>query len=194
MNRRIIQIPIIIIAAIAFFYRDSILELIGQIPTGSIPIFMIVFCAAVFVFALYMTYLQFSSQSKISKIEDAFDQDITIKDLLDYGKALNLHLEIGYRHPSAKVVDLIKYHAFKIRSYLNMLTGLAKDDEKLKESIADFHLEALFNICKIIAVSLSKLDFTQKVKKKEEQLIHFSAPIEKLKELEKLAESNFVRK
>ena len=129
------------------------------------------------------------SQSRISKIEHAFDKDLTIQDLLDYGKVLNLQLEIGYRHPSAKIVDLIKYHAFKIKAYLNQLSGLAKDDEQLSQSIMKFHLEAFFNIGKIITESLSKLDFKQKVQKADTASIHISAPLEKQK-LEHLIDEN----
>lgn len=134
------------------------------------------------------------TQGRISKIESSLDVDLTIKDLLDYAKALNLKLEIGYRHSSIKIVDLIKYHALKIRGYLNQLGGLAKDDEKLKESIANFHLEALFNICKIVSDSLAKLDFMQKAQKKEENFIHFSAPFEKLKNLENFEKDRLISK
>lgn len=134
------------------------------------------------------------TQSRISKIESALDKDVTIKDLLDYGKALNLKLEIGFRQSSVKIVDLIKYHAFKIKGYLNQLLGLAKDDEKLGESIADFHVEALFNLCRMISDNLTKMKFVQKVQKKDEQTIHFSAPFEKIKALSKLEENNLVHK
>lgn len=134
------------------------------------------------------------SQSRISKIESAFNNDITIKDLLDYGKALKLKLEIGYRHPSMKIIDLIKYHAFKIKGYLGQLRGLAKDDENLEKSIADFHVEALFNLCKIISDGLAGMKFVQKVQKKDDQAIHFSAPFEKLRVVTKIEESNFANK
>lgn len=121
------------------------------------------------------------SQSRISKIEHSIDKDLTIKDLLDYAKVLNLRLEIGYRHPSVKTVDLIKYHAFKIKDYLNQLIELAKDDETLIEKIGEFHAEALFNIIKIISGSLVKLDFKQKKQKKDISRIHISPPLEKAK-------------
>lgn len=121
------------------------------------------------------------SQSRISKIESSFDKDMTVKDLLDYGKVLNLHLEIGYRHPSVKVVDLLKYHAFKIKSYLSQLSCLAKDDEALKEGICKFHLETLFNIGRIISDNLAKLDFKHKETKTDPNIIHISAPLEKAK-------------
>jgi len=129
------------------------------------------------------------TQSRISKIESALDKNLTIQDLLDYAKALNLHLEIGYRHPSVRIVDLIKYHAFKIKAYLNQLSHFAKEDEVLKESIGKFHLEALFNIGKIISDSLAKLDFKFKEQKREPDTIHISAPLEKAK-LEQLLENN----
>jgi len=121
------------------------------------------------------------SQSRISKIESSYDKDLTIKDLLDYAKVLNLHLEIGYRHPSVRIVDLIKYHAFKIKAYLSQLTGLVEDDKELAMSIKKFHIEALFNIGRIISESLTKLDFKQKDKKIDLDMIHISAPLEKTK-------------
>jgi transcriptional regulator with XRE-family HTH domain len=121
------------------------------------------------------------SQSRISKIESALDKDLTMQDLLDYAKALNLNLEIGYRHPSVRIVDLIKYHAFKIKAYLNQLNSLAKEDDLLKESIGKFHIEALFNIGKIIWESLATLDFKLKEQKREPDIIHISAPLERAK-------------
>jgi transcriptional regulator with XRE-family HTH domain len=127
------------------------------------------------------------SQSRVSKIEHSLDKDLAIQDLLDYGKVLNLQLEIGYRHPSVKIIDLIKYHAFKIRSYLDQLNGLVKDDEVLLKGIKSTYFEIFFNMNKIIAEALIKLDFKQKVKKIDMSTIHVSAPIEKNK-LEELSE------
>jgi transcriptional regulator with XRE-family HTH domain len=118
------------------------------------------------------------SQGRISKIESALDREICIRDLLDYAKALNLQLEIGYRHHSMKIVDLIKYHAFKIKQYLNQLTDLAKEDESIKNGIAKFHLEAFINIGKIISDSISKLDILPKKRIHEKTAIHISTPFD----------------
>lgn len=121
------------------------------------------------------------SQSRISKIEHSRDKDLTIEDLLDYGKALNVQLEIGYRHPSMKITDLIKYHAFKIKAYFDQLSNLAKDDEVLVKGLKNFHIEALFNIGKIITDSLSRLDIKEKARKIDTGTIHISVPLEKRK-------------
>ncbi len=126
------------------------------------------------------------TQGRISKIESSYNGEISVKDLLDYGKALNLQLEIGYRTPSTKIVDLIKYHAFKIKNYLNQLTTLAKDDRDLNRAIDMFHKEVLLNMSKIIATSALNLDVHRHRIYRKDQ-IHFSSPLskEKLEEIQK---------
>ncbi|MFH1863305.1 MAG: helix-turn-helix domain-containing protein [bacterium] len=127
------------------------------------------------------------TQSRVSKIESSFDNKLSIQDLLDYAKALDLHLEIGYRHPSFKIVDLIKYHALKIKVYLTQLTVLAKEgeDPKLEEGIAKFHIEALVNLNRFISESFSKLDIFKKKRIREKTHIHISAPIDRFEDIEK---------
>lgn len=49
------------------------------------------------------------TQSRVSKIESAYNNEITIKDLSDYGEALNLQLGIGYRNKDVKIADEVKY-------------------------------------------------------------------------------------
>jgi len=123
------------------------------------------------------------TQSRISKIETSYDEDITIKDLIDYAKALNLKLEIGYRQPSVKIVDLIKYHALKISEYLNQLVELTKDkqDEALEEGIVDFLKEAYVNLNFLVLEKFSKINFEKNKRKLERTKIHISFPFETLK-------------
>ena len=132
------------------------------------------------------------SQGRISKIENSYDRELSIGDLLDYAKALNLQLEMGYRHHSARIVDLIKYHAFKIKDYLNQLAALAQNDDEMEGGVARFHFEAKHNIDKFIADSFSKLNIVRKLQKQipEKTDIHISAPIDKLHNLK---ESDVVR-
>jgi transcriptional regulator with XRE-family HTH domain len=130
------------------------------------------------------------SQGKISKVEASYDKDISIGDLLNYAKALGLNLEIGYRHPSARIVDLIKYHAFKIKMYLEQLTNLASKDEDIEKGVAKFHVEARNNINKFISENLSKLKEGTQKRKKETSKIHISIPLEDAKSMR---ESDFAK-
>ncbi len=124
------------------------------------------------------------TQSRISKIETSYDADIGVNDLIDYAKALNLKLEIGFRQPSMKIVDLIKYHALKISEYLNQLVDIAKDneDETIDKGIEDFLKETIININKISVGPYLKHQVLKNKRKKEKDTIHFSAPIDIMRE------------
>lgn len=127
------------------------------------------------------------TQSRISKIEHSFNDEITIKELLDYGKALNLQLEVGYRNTSTKIVDLIKYHAFKIRGYLERLDELVKEDKDIAQGILKVHLEAFLNLSIFTLQSVPMLQ--EKLLKQFKKDIHISAPLtDKLQEEERAKE------
>ena len=130
------------------------------------------------------------TQSKISKIESANDNELSVQNLLDYAKALKLDLEIGYRSKNAKIADLIKYHAIKIKTYLEYLSSLAQGDSQLDESIGKFHDEVLFDIINTILNSLSRLDYAKKrLPGHPGQHIHISPPLDLRVDEEELAES-----
>jgi len=117
------------------------------------------------------------SQGRVSKVESSQDEDLGVKDLLDYGNALSLQLQFGYRDKSPKRTDLIKYHAIKIKQYFDELVKLAEKDEEMIKGLAKFHIEGIFNITGMIAESLAKL------KKKlpetmTKEAIHISAPLQ----------------
>jgi transcriptional regulator with XRE-family HTH domain len=116
------------------------------------------------------------TQSRISKIEGAYNNEITIKDLSDYGEALNLQLEIGYRNKDMKIVDLIKYHAFKIKGYLEKLVDITGEDETLAKGVLGFHFETLWNVAGFILKNIPNLH--QKSLGPAKEPIHLSPPLE----------------
>ena len=122
------------------------------------------------------------SQARISKIESSKDEELSIKDFQDYGKALGLQLEIGYRNKNMKYVDMVKFHAFQIQHYLKLLAELAKEDEQMEKGVVDFHFEALINTNKIILESAMKLAKSGlKIHKAMEHTrgeVHISGPVE----------------
>lgn len=118
------------------------------------------------------------SQSRISKIESSRDEDLSVKDLFDYAKALKLRLEIGYSHLSFKLVDQIKFHAFKMKEGLEQLCELTKDDPEMTEGVRKFYGEAFVNVLSLITESYKKLPKKEKEKTEEKSTIHISAPIE----------------
>ena len=131
------------------------------------------------------------SQSRISKIELSLDRDLTMGNFLDYANVCNLDVEIGFRDRNVKKVDLIKYHASRINTYLGDLRKLARGDDTIIDGIIDFHEEAEVNLKKIVRTSkrlLGEEKLKRKIKKESE--IHISPPLsEKQKSLEKTEEN-----
>lgn len=114
------------------------------------------------------------SQSRISKIESSYDKEVTVQDLLDYGNALGLELELGYRPRNVRIIDMIKFHAFKIKDYLQRLVDMAKDDEQFQLGVLNTHVEALYNLTRMVKDSAVKIGID---KNKSKEIIHLSPPM-----------------
>lgn len=117
------------------------------------------------------------SQSRISKIEGAPNEEITVKDLEDYAKALGLQVELGFSNSSTRLVGRIKYHAFRIKECLERLSVISKRDEKIEEGVKKFYKEVFVNMNTIITRSFSKFHGQEPQKR---SLVNVSAPVEKI--------------
>ncbi|MGR3176524.1 MAG: helix-turn-helix domain-containing protein [Candidatus Anammoxibacter sp.] len=160
-------------------FKDSVLQ---EIKSKSISKFLFALRCEHGLTQKQMSDKMDYTQSKISKIENAYDKNITVKDLLEYGNVLDLQLEIGFRKQGeVKIVDLIKYHAFKIKNYLDMLAKLAGKDATMKKGTLIFFGETLFNMLKIIQDSTSKLHIPEN-KEKPKVPIYISSPLQELTE------------
>ena len=120
------------------------------------------------------------TQGRISKIESAKDDSLSIRDFVDYGNALGLELEIGFRNKKMRWVDMVKYHAFQMQKYLNRMVEVAKQDNAIESGVLDFHLEALKNVPRMILDSMLKLPQSSfnKIVNGSKEKIHISGPIQ----------------
>ena len=120
------------------------------------------------------------TQGRVSKIESAKDNSLSIRDFIDYGNALGIELEIGYRPKKMTWVDMVKYHAFHMQTYLNRMVEVAKEDKAIEAGVLDFHLEALKNVPTMILESMSKLPRSpfNKAINGTKGKIHISGPIQ----------------
>jgi len=120
------------------------------------------------------------TQGRISKIESAKDDSLSIKDFMDYGNALDLELEIGYRNKKMRWVDMVKHHAFEMQKYLNLMVESAKEDKAIETGVLDFHLETLKNVPQLILDSMSKLPQVRfnKLVDGSKGKVHISGPIQ----------------
>ena len=102
------------------------------------------------------------------------DDGLSLKNLVDYAKALKLKLEIGFAEPTFRIVDRIKHHAFKMRYYLDQLCELVGDDPQIEKAVRDFYGEAFVNVMNLIAESYKKLPARKESAAKETSPIHVS--------------------
>lgn len=98
------------------------------------------------------------TQGKISKIENSYDEDLQLKDLIGYAKALNLQLSLGFLKQNRTSADSIKYHALKIKEHLDRLAELPDGDEQLFKGVSGFFGEYFFNMLNMFQKSVEKLN------------------------------------
>jgi len=96
-------------------------------------------------------------QSRISKIENGVDADLSFGDVEAYGQVLGRELEISLMPQGMSLTDEVKFYAFQMKHRLDALTELAGEDRKLAEGIAGFLGEAFFNLVGMLNDSASRL-------------------------------------
>lgn len=97
------------------------------------------------------------SQSKVSKLESSPDEKITVKDLIQFGQALDKRLAIGFESQDITIVEQIKHHVFAIKHLLDQLAALAKDDDAMDKGVSHFFMETAVNFFKCFHESSASL-------------------------------------
>lgn len=124
------------------------------------------------------------TQSKISKIESSYDDEVSVRDLLEYGNAIGFDLEIGFRSRSVKIIDLIHHHIFRLECYLKDLVSLGKGDVQIEEGVVDCLNNILCSFKNSIEASKLQLTSVRKGKmSKKSKGVHVSLPLPMKKEV-----------
>ena len=100
------------------------------------------------------------SQSRVSKIENGVDADLSVGELEAYAKALDCDVVLTFQKRHTTAADRVKQHAFAIKRELDDLARLAGDDSTLRKGVASFFGEAFFNIVRMISESAKSLPVT----------------------------------
>lgn len=120
------------------------------------------------------------SQGRISKIESAKDDKLSIKDFLDYGKTLGLELEIGFRTKNTRYVDMVKLHAIQMQMYLKLIADLAKEDEAMEAGVFKLNAEVMLNVGRMVQENMAMLEKSRsnRVIKSSPGHVHISGPVQ----------------
>jgi transcriptional regulator with XRE-family HTH domain len=97
------------------------------------------------------------SQSRVSKIENGVDAELSLGELEAYSRALGCDLVLTFQKRHSTAVDRVRQHAFAIKRELDELAKLAGDDSALRQGVASFFGEAFFNIVRMISESATSI-------------------------------------
>jgi|GEM_PF-3920881 len=90
------------------------------------------------------------SQSRISKIECAHNDDIHMSDFGKYIGVCGYELSLMVNQRTKCASSAVKHHAIAMGRALDKLAELATKDEEIAEAIRSFHSELLFNLGRIV--------------------------------------------
>lgn len=97
------------------------------------------------------------TQSRISKLESGFDDDLRLGDLREYTSALGLGLTMRLAKRDASVVDQVKSHVLTVRKLLLGLVRLTGEDKTIASGAQLFLREVLLNSVKSVVEANEKL-------------------------------------
>jgi len=119
------------------------------------------------------------TQGSISKVESADDDELSVKDLRNYAKALGFELEIGFRTKNTRYVDMVKFHAFQMQRYLHLMAEVADGDDAIEDGVKKFYREAQHNLDVIISKSFEKLEKSKvnKIDRAHGSDVHITGPV-----------------
>ncbi len=96
------------------------------------------------------------TQSAVSKLEAAKDEDLTLSDIRKYATALDERIGVQFGKP-LNSVEAIKLHATWMRHHMLELTKIAAADAEMDRVVQAFFGEAFFNILDILSTCQAKM-------------------------------------
>jgi transcriptional regulator with XRE-family HTH domain len=109
------------------------------------------------------------TQSRISKLEQGRDEDLRIKDFLDYTRATGEAVWITVGTPT--ISETVKLHIRAIRRLLEELVKLPGEDRAIRDGISRFLDEILIETGKLVQSTKLALSSKQQPEKAELEII-----------------------
>ncbi len=93
------------------------------------------------------------TQSRVSKLENGLDKDLTFADIQAYLKALKMQMGVMFHEEGDTLMERVKMHAFSIVSCLQQIASLSNGDQTMERAAVHAHLETMVNLARIIGES-----------------------------------------
>ena len=96
-------------------------------------------------------------QGRVSKIENGVDTDLRLSHLAAYAKTTGHEVLVTFPRAGNTHAEQVKFHAFGIKDSLDKMVALAHKDSQIADGVAQFHVEALLNLVRLLESSAKDL-------------------------------------
>lgn len=97
------------------------------------------------------------TQSRVSKLENGVDNDLTIADIGAYLKALGMKMGVLFHNDSDSLMERVKLHAYQIVDCLQTISSLSNGDESMEQAAVQAHLDTIVNLTRFVATSVATI-------------------------------------
>ncbi len=106
------------------------------------------------------------TQSRVSKLENGLDKDLSFADIEAYLKALKMQMGVMFYEEGNTLMERVKIHAFSLVSCLQEIASLSNGDQTMERAAVHAHLETMVNMARLIVESGAKIPvFQQEVQR-----------------------------
>ena len=93
------------------------------------------------------------TQSRVSKLENGLDKNLTFADIEAYLKALQMQMGVMFYEEGHTLMERVKMHAFRIVSGLQEIASLSNGDQSMEQAAVLAHMETMMNMARLIGES-----------------------------------------
>jgi len=97
------------------------------------------------------------TQSRVSKLENGLDKDLTFADIEAYLKVVRMQMGVMFYEEGHTLMERVKMHAFRIVSCLQEIASLSNGDHSMERAAVLAHIETVANLARMIVESGAKI-------------------------------------
>ncbi len=97
------------------------------------------------------------TQSRVSKLENGVDKNLTIADIQAYLKTIKMQMGVMFHEEGNTLMERVKMHAFSIVSCLQEIASLSNGDQSMERAAVLAHMETIVNMARILGESCATI-------------------------------------
>lgn len=97
------------------------------------------------------------SQSRISKLENGIDADLSYGDIVKYATCTGRRPLVAFMPLKSTLMDCVKFHAFRISDCLHRMSEISEGDPSMERAAVRAHIEYIANMVRLSVESAVRI-------------------------------------